>query len=570
MMYRTGDKGCLLDDGTLVFMGRLDGDNQVKVNGIRIELDEVANVLLRTGRGLISDVVVTVRGEPAFLVAHAVLASGTEVSASTLRQLIADLPLPKYMHPSMIVPLERLPINSNGKVDRKAIATLPLPQQQTRPVPAKRLTLREGELRLLWEQILPASGDSSRLEPESDFFMHGGNSMLLVQLQGAIKEAFSVNVPITELYQASTLRRMATCIISKRDQQPKSDEQVDWASETAVSRSIITMAQPDREAPDILHRCREVLLTGSTSFLGSAILASLIEDPNVEKVHCIAISAQDQTRLPSSNKVIAYTGSLLTPNLGLSNADCAKLKSTIHVIIHAGAHGHCLNYYSSLRVPNVHSTSFLVSLALPRSIPIHFLSSNRVTLLSGELDMPPSSVSSYLPRTDGSEGFTSSKWVSEVFLENVCRKTGLKVCVHRACAVTGDRAPNEDALNALLKYTRLLRCVPRFENFQGYLDFKDVHEVAAGIANEALQSVEPCLTPRFVHHSSGEKVPMHEFRKHMEDMDGCCYEEVSVGEWIDRATEAGIDPLITGYLESMTQKGEIIRFPYMGKTAQRG
>ncbi|KAL1962727.1 hypothetical protein VTN77DRAFT_9271 [Rasamsonia byssochlamydoides] len=66
-MYRTGDKGRLLPDGTLVFLGRIDGDSQVKIRGLRIELDDVANTILKAGSGLISDAVVTVRGDPAFL-----------------------------------------------------------------------------------------------------------------------------------------------------------------------------------------------------------------------------------------------------------------------------------------------------------------------------------------------------------------------------------------------------------------------------------------------------------------------------------------------------------------------
>ncbi|KAF7179337.1 hypothetical protein CNMCM7691_008270 [Aspergillus felis] len=141
--------------------------------------------------------------------------------------------------------------------------------------------------------------------------------------------------------------------------------------------------------------------------------------------------------------------------------------------------------------------------------------------------------------------------------------------IHRPRAVIGDEAPNEDALNALLKYSKLMRCVPRFENFEGYLDFEDVHRVAGAIAADALSSAESRETKSavlFMHHSSGHKVSMKDFEGRMEALFACAFEEVSAAEWIDRALQAGIDPLITGYLEAMTMKGETIRFPYMGET----
>jgi thioester reductase-like protein len=312
------------------------------------------------------------------------------------------------------------------------------------------------------------------------------------------------------------------------------------------------------------------LLTGSTTFLGKTILQSLLHNPRVERVHCVAVPPEDASLLPSSNKISIYAGSLLTPNLGLSQNEMAVLQSSLDVIIHAGSTGHCLNNYSSLRTANLCSTRFLAGLALSHSIPILFISSNRVTLLTGNTNLPPVSVSSSLPNPDGSEGFTASKWACERLLESAAAlEPGLPVTIHRPCAVIGDEAPNEDALNALLKYSKLTRCVPRFENFEGYLDFEDVHRVAGAIAADALstaESKESKPAARFVHHSSGHKVSMKDFRGRMETLFACPFEEVSMAEWAERALQAGIDPLITGYLEAMTMKGETIRFPYMGET----
>jgi aspyridone synthetase (hybrid polyketide synthase/nonribosomal peptide synthetase) len=566
-MYLTGDKGRLLPDGSLVFMGRISGDTQVKLRGLRIELEDVSNAILKAGSGLLSDAVVTTRGDPPCLIAHVTLMPGTSMSKGQLKQLVTNLPLPQYMVPSMIIPLERLPTNSNGKIDRKAIGLLPIVEESQESTSTRRLTLSEGELLLLWQRVLPQSTD---LQPHSDFFMHGGNSILLMKLQGAIKECMGVSTSIMELYQASTLSKMAIHVGAKREEQTVIDD-IDWAIETTVSETMLVTHRNEHYFPQKKDSNREVLLTGATSFLGGAVLAALIEDGSLSKIHCIAIPPDSKRTLPKSEKIVCYSGSLLSPTLGLSEVECVKLQSSVNLIIHAGANGHCLNNYSSLRVPNFHSTRFLARLALPRLIPVHFLSSNRVTLLSGKTSLHPVSVSSFLPSKDGSEGFTASKWASERFLENLSRKTGLPVRVHRACAVTGDEAPNEDALNALLRYSMLTRTIPQFENFEGFFDFRDVDEVASEIV-AALADItcddggfNPSTSIRFFHYSSGIKVPVDHFRQYMEKTCGCLFEELSVADWIEKAMTAGIDPLVTSYLEAMVLRGEIIKFPYLGK-----
>ncbi|GAQ05290.1 hypothetical protein ALT_2611 [Aspergillus lentulus] len=146
------------------------------------------------------------------------------------------------------------------------------------------------------------------------------------------------------------------------------------------------------------------------------------------------------------------------------------------------------------------------------------------------------------------------KWACERLIQSAAAlELGLPVTIHRVCAVIGDEAPNEDALNALLKYSKLTRCVPRFENFEGYLDFDDVHR-----GEQACRTIRaPLQRAQSVHEG---------LQGRMETLFECPFEEVSMAEWIERALQAGIDPLITGYLEAMTMKGETIRFPFMGET----
>lgn len=288
----------------------------------------------------------------------------------------------------------------------------------------------------------------------------------------------------------------------------------------------------------------------------------------MRKIHCIAVLPDEKRAAPASDSVIYYSGSLFSKRLGLSSSEFAHLESVTDLIIHAGATGHCLNAYQSLRTPNLQSTHLLAALALPRSIPILYVSSNRVGLLSGKTAYPPLSLSAYEPPKDGSEGYTATKWASEVTLENIAERFSLPVQISRSCVVVGTEAPDSDALNAILRYSLLVQTVPSFGNVEGYFDFKDVHEVAHEIVEDAIalrlvKGEDPSV--RFRHHSSGIRVSMAQLREHMEGMHKLPFEQIPLAEWIEKALHAGIDPLITAYLEAMVEKGEVLRFPFLGE-----
>ncbi|KAE8134361.1 hypothetical protein BDV38DRAFT_164443 [Aspergillus pseudotamarii] len=563
-LYKTGDRGRLGPDGGLIFMGRLDGDTQIKLRGLRIDLEEVANSLLQVAAGLLSDTVVSVRGDPEFLVAHAVPARGQKVTNSDLESFKKSLPLPQYMCPAAIVLLDRLPTTPNGKVDRKALQDKPLPTQPDSSFPTETLSVAEGELRLVWQDVLPQTTQTGRIDPQTDFFMAGGNSLLLAKLQAAIKNTYGLSIALKDLYRCSTLGRMATLIDAEKKNQPFS-ETIDWEEETRVPGGLARGQRSREPKTTDLH----IALTGSTGFLGVEILKALLEQPTVSKIHCLAVDAQHGQSLPKSHKIVIYPGSLNVSALGLSTREVDFLKSTVDALVHAGANGHCLNNYFSLRMPNLGSTRFLTELALSRGVPLHYVSSNRVALLSGDVALPPGSVSAFPPPKTGSDGFTASKWASERYLENVAEATGLDVCIHRPCALTGDQAPSEDALNAILRFSVLMKVVPQFPNVRGFFDFEKVGVVAANIVKKALQSVQvtrdhATLLASFTHHSSGVKVPVDKIQERMQDLYGGVFGRLALADWVQRARTLGIEPLVASYLEAMESRGEEMAFPFLG------
>lgn len=199
-------------------------------------------------------------------------------------------------------------------------------------------------------------------------------------------------------------------------------------------------------------------------------------------------------------------------------------------------------------------------MALPRRVPLHFISSARVILQSDSYDAAPVSMAAHPPPTDGSQGFTASKWASECFLEKVARDTGLPVVIHRPCSVIGTRAPHDDAMSSVIRYSILSRTVPDVPNAEGVFDFKDVVAVAAEIAQGPV--AEESIS--FRHHSSGVRVPFSQLAERMETLYGGKFEVVGLGDWIRSAVKLGIEDLIVSYLEANVAGAGKLTFPYLG------
>jgi hybrid polyketide synthase/nonribosomal peptide synthetase ACE1 len=214
-MYRTGDRGRLTPDGHVLFHGRIEGDLQVKLRGIRIELEDIENSILQASKGAFTDVVCTVRGDPAFVVAHATFsptfANDNDSRSQFIKELLTHLPLPSYMIPATIISLDNMPLTVHLKRDRAAIAGLPVSQSPTlQPqIEATDLTALELELKEIWVEVLPKEMGKGVAARDADFFRFGGSSLLMVELQSLVRRRFGVGLSLLELFRASKLAEMA-------------------------------------------------------------------------------------------------------------------------------------------------------------------------------------------------------------------------------------------------------------------------------------------------------------------------------------------------------------------------
>lgn len=119
-MYDTGDLGCWLSDGNIEFLGRK--DHQVKIRGYRIELGEIENVILQYSEDL-NQVIVEAKEINGEKVLVAYLVSAADIDKSELRSFLQEK-LPDYMVPSFYPKLDKMPLTTNGKIDRKALPSI--------------------------------------------------------------------------------------------------------------------------------------------------------------------------------------------------------------------------------------------------------------------------------------------------------------------------------------------------------------------------------------------------------------------------------------------------------------
>jgi amino acid adenylation domain-containing protein len=209
-LYRTGDLARYLPDGNLEYLGRV--DHQVKLRGYRVELGEVEARL--AGHSGVRESVVLVRDDEQRgprLVAYVVPGDGESLSASQLREYLRH-GLPAYMIPAQFVMLERMPLTSNGKLDRTALYQLDSQSGQFEASYAEPADQLEEMLVEIWASVLGVE----RVGVHDNFFDLGGHSLLAAQVLSRVQKAFKTEIPLRLLFEFPTVAGFAKQIAAIR------------------------------------------------------------------------------------------------------------------------------------------------------------------------------------------------------------------------------------------------------------------------------------------------------------------------------------------------------------------
>ncbi len=205
MIYKSGDVGRWLYDGTMEYFDRM--DNQVQIRGFRVETAEIELKLLQH-QGIADAVVVAVDKEGTKELA-AYIVTENDLKINELKSFLTTS-LPDYMIPSMFIQVDKIPLTNNGKLDKKALPPA-IQNIATGAVFETPETLIEVELLELWQEVLSAENISIH----DNFFDIGGNSILLVKLYHNINERYPNVLELTDLFSKSKIVEQAAYISQK-------------------------------------------------------------------------------------------------------------------------------------------------------------------------------------------------------------------------------------------------------------------------------------------------------------------------------------------------------------------
>lgn len=209
-LYRSGDLAMDPGDGVIRFFGRI--DTQVKVRGFRVELSEVeAAVESHPGVQQACVVAMVPEGQTEKVLASYVVPRGLAPTRRSLAEHVKER-LPAFARPTHYVTMSTLPLNPNGKVDRRALP--PITADGREPGDSRPETQTEEVLAQIWGEILGLKN----VGVEADFFDLGGHSLLALKLFTRIRQQFDLDMPISTLFQNPTVRDLAQVLDTRLGQ----------------------------------------------------------------------------------------------------------------------------------------------------------------------------------------------------------------------------------------------------------------------------------------------------------------------------------------------------------------
>lgn len=360
MMYRSGDLGMYLSDGNILCLGR--SDHQIKIRGLRIELEEIESLILKYPNIKKVTVVKQVIQNREFISAYFV--ANKRIATNELRKYLSRS-LPRYMVPSYYTALEDLPYTPNGKIDKKA---LPLPKEilntnaENYVAPKTKL---QKQLVSIFEKIL----NTKPIGINDNFFELGGDSLLAMNLNVELQK-ISNKITYQDIFRFPTISELEEIMESN-------DKKSMFTKVQNLPESFIDILKNSRKYERIkTYHPKNILLTGSTGFLGIHILEELLKlkDTNIYCIIRDEPGVTSTTKLHQklnfyfgnkyddliNNRIFVITGNISKPGFGLNQEELLNLANSIDVIINSAANVAHYGNYNDFYNANVLSVKYII------------------------------------------------------------------------------------------------------------------------------------------------------------------------------------------------------------------
>lgn len=370
-VYKSGDVARILENGIIEYVSRK--DSQVKVRGHRVEIGEIEDKQAKYPG--IQDVAVIPKKDnnETFLVSYYTSRDNKKVKTSDLKKFLLER-LPAYMVPKYINYLDEMPVSPTGKIDRKKLATFEICQVEENYDYVAPQDEVQQIIAHAWKKVLGLQ----KVSIYDDFFEVGGHSLKIMSVLVLIKPHYP-GIKIGDFFTHRTISDLAMRVKELQQKGNKSSKN---------NESKVWEVKDLNEYPSCLNYKVElkgyegpknILLTGSTGYLGSHILYELLKSTNA-KIYCLIRKSNNKSLLEKlldtmkvyfgeeiisiiNKRIIAVEGDLEKESLGLSLVDKELIIKNIDTIIHAAADVRHFGDSSHFEKVNIQGTKYLLDIA---------------------------------------------------------------------------------------------------------------------------------------------------------------------------------------------------------------
>jgi len=391
-VYKTGDLVRWLPSGNLEYISR--NDAQIKIRGYRIEVSEIENILLNYP-GIKECVVLLQENNKKYLIGYYV--AQYALNEKNIKNYLMKF-LPHYMIPDKLIFLKDLPLNANGKINKKLLPHYLLDNISQHVAP------RNEQEKIICEAFACVL-NLKLVGIDDNFFNIGGDSISAITLVAKLKDNFEVNV--SDIFNLKTPKEIAKKINAVKDNFSRQLEKIKLFYQLANKAHIVNDEQLDEKISKYKHavvdrakyfhkkNISSILLTGSTGYLGCNLLNELLDKTDYRIFLLIRseTSAMGFERINKkfefyfdkkldiffNDRIFVFSGDIQKSNLGLSDVEYEMLVQQVDSIIHAAALTKHYGEYEKFYSANVQATIYLLELCkLTNAKDFHYISTHSV------------------------------------------------------------------------------------------------------------------------------------------------------------------------------------------------
>ncbi|KAI8629909.1 hypothetical protein F5Y19DRAFT_63030 [Xylariaceae sp. FL1651] len=419
--------------------------------------------------------------------------------------------------------------------------------------------MTEPELRDFLRSLVSKSRPKAMLDDDMDLFALGLDSLQSMQIRAEIVRNVKTESKLTQnvVFENPTISKLTVYLLGNSGKEEKAGASIENEMCSLVEK-YSNFTYPPRQTG------RSVVVTGATGSLGAHIVASLVQDPEIECVYCF-VRAQDvdaawrrtvesmlQRRvfldlaLAQQRKIVALPADLSKPDLGLPKQTYAEIASGLRAVIHAAWSVNFNIMLSSFERDNIAGVRHLIDLCQAGGGSFNFCSSVSVVARHPAEQGPVPEQEPGAGEVQGM-GYAQSKWVAEVLSSRAAHETNIPVRVLRIGQIVADTVHGvwnaTEAVPLMLQSALTIGVLPRLQETPSWLP---VDIVARGVVEISLSDAEssadsPCIFANIVNYRvfswTDDLLPaLHAA--------GLSFEEVEPREWVQRLRDSNPDPVV--------------------------